>query len=150
MRFSQMIKSELENWDIIMKHHFVNLEETPPNTSFLTQIRTNNEMIPMIPPLQMSDNWQKCFLNVLSNNVACTKENGNAMDMFGRWKKKKRWICWGRGKARNPKIQCWPQPGRVLSQDLGFQIIMKIKKKLTVEQKRMRKRERQPLYKHIG
>lgn len=37
----------------------------------------------------MSDNWRKCFLNVLSNNVACTKENGNAMDMLEDEKKKK-------------------------------------------------------------
>lgn len=99
-----MIKSELENWDIIMKHHFVNLKETPPNTSFLTQIRTNNEMIPMIPPLQMSDNWQKCFLNVLSNNVACTKENGNAMDMLEDEKKKKDGYAGGGGRPEIPKF----------------------------------------------
>lgn len=72
------------------------------------------------------------------------KENGNAMDMLEDEKKQKHMDdMLGGGRARNPKIQCRLQS--VLSQDVGFQIIMKIKK-LTVEQKkRMRKRERQPL-----
>lgn len=96
----------------------------------------------MIPPLQMNDNWQKSFLNVLSNTMSCAqKENGNAMDMLEDEKKTDGWYAGG-GRARNPKIQC--KLHSVLSQDVGFQI-MKIKK-LTVEQKkRMRKRERQPL-----
>lgn len=49
-------------------------------------------------------------------------------------------ICWG-GKARNPKIQRNASVrNRVLSQELGFQIIMKIKK-VTVEQKKKRDEE---------
>lgn len=54
--FSMMIKSELEDCDRVDSNLKLrstilgNLKETPPNTSFLCQIRTNNEMIPMIPP----------------------------------------------------------------------------------------------------
>lgn len=59
MHFSQMIKSELENWDQVCYNYEAPFCKPQRNTTkhqLLTQIRTNNEMIPMIPPLQMSDN----------------------------------------------------------------------------------------------
>lgn len=96
----------------------------------------------MIPPLQMSDNWEKSFLNVLSNTMS-QKENGNAMDMLEDEKKKQMDDMLGGG--RNPKIQCRLQSGTVLSQDVGFQIIMKIKK-LTVEQKKKDEEERETTF----
>lgn len=62
-------------------------------------------------------------------------------------KKKKRWMrCWGGKKARNPKIQFRLRSGTVSSQDLGFQIIMKVKKLKSGTKKDEEERERETTF----
>lgn len=73
------------------------------------------------------------------------------MDMLGDEKKNRWMICWGKN-ARNPNFQCMFQ-SRTLSliPNLGFKVIMKIKKiKRAGKKKKKNERERHPLYKHMS